>query len=391
MNKINLTDEKVRKLKPTEVEQIIWDQQISGLGVRVTPAGKKSFVLKFRVGGLSKKPTLGACGPGALSVAEARAIAVSWKSSAQQGLDPTRARQQERSAPTMNDLCDEYVRRHGSRKRSGFEDQRKIDVVIKPRIGALRVKDVSQLDVEALHRGMKDRPYEGNRVLALLSKMFSLAEKWGWREGNPAQGVEKFAEEKRERFLSRDELVRLDSALTAYAEERGDLTAQDAADAIRLLLLTGCRSGELLSATWSQFDLEKAMWTKPSSHTKTKKVHRVTLSAPAVALLNGLWQRREVPNRYVFPGTGDQHRKSLKAAWSDIRIRAGIEDVRIHDLRHTSASLMLSAGVPLDIVGRVLGHTQAQTTLRYAHLSDEAGKAATDALGKVIAFGEKEA
>lgn len=391
MNKINLTDEKVRKLKPTEVEQIIWDQQISGLGVRVTPAGKKSFVLKFRVGGLSKKPTLGACGPGALSVAEARAIAVSWKSSAQQGLDPTRARQQERSAPTMNDLCDEYVRRHGSRKRSGFEDQRKIDVVIKPRIGALRVKDVSQLDVEALHRGMKDRPYEGNRVLALLSKMFSLAEKWGWREGNPAQGVEKFAEEKRERFLSRDELVRLDSALTAYAEERGDLTAQDAADAIRLLLLTGCRSGELLSATWSQFDLEKAMWTKPSSHTKTKKVHRVTLSAPAVALLNGLWQRREVPNRYVFPGTGDQHRKSLKAAWSDIRIRAGIEDVRIHDLRHTSASLVLSAGVPLDIVGRVLGHTQAQTTLRYAHLSDEAGKAATDALGKVIAFGEKEA
>ena len=137
MNKANLTDEKVRKLKPVGVEQIIWDQQVSGLGVRVTAAGKKSFILKFRVNGRGKKPTLGACGPGALSVAEARAMAVAWKTSAQQGIDPTRARQQERTAPTVADLCDEYVRRHGSRKRSGFEDQRKIDVVIKPRDGCL--------------------------------------------------------------------------------------------------------------------------------------------------------------------------------------------------------------------------------------------------------------
>lgn len=389
MNKFNFTNEKIRKLRPSAVEQIFWDQQVSGLGVRVTPAGKKSFVLKFRVAGRSKKPTLGVCGPGALSVAEARAMAVAWKTSALRGIDPTHARQQERSAPVMSDLCDEYLELHGLRKRSGFEDKRKIDVVIKPRWGALRVKDINQFDVEALHRSMKDRPYEANRVLALLSKMFSLAERWGWRDTNPVQGVEKFTEEKRERFLSQDELFRLDTALTVYANNRSDLAAQDATDAIRLLLLTGCRSGELLSATWDQFDLEKAVWTKPSSHTKTKKVHRVALSEPALALIEGLWRRREIPGRYVFPSVKGQHRKSLKAAWADIRVRAGIEDVRIHDLRHTSASLMLSAGVPLDIVGRVLGHTQAQTTLRYAHLTDMAGKAATDTLGKVIASAKR--
>lgn len=380
---------------------MLLDTEVEGFGVRITPKGAKSYFIRYRVGrgrdAPIRKPTIAAVGElGELDsvtrvgdeVVRARSIAADWKAKGKLGIDASQEQRQEAQAPTVDRLCSEYMERHGSKKRSASEDARRLSKLKKAFL-RLRVKDVTHANIEALHRSMKDRPYEANRMLSLMSKMFGLAISWRWIEANPAQGVVKFEEEKRERFLSQTEVGRLDAALTEYADERGDLEAQDAADAIRLLLLTGCRSGELLSATWDQFDLDKDIWTKPSSHTKTKKVHRVTLSAPAVALLESLRARREIPGQYAFPGVKGQHRKSLKAAWADIRIRAGIEDVRIHDLRHTAASLMLSAGVPLDIVGRVLGHTQAQTTLRYAHLSDEAGKAATDALGNVIAFRKK--
>lgn len=385
MNKANLTDEKVRKLKPVGVEQIIWDQQVSGLGVRVTAAGKKSFILKFRVNGRGKKPTLGACGPGALSVAEARAMAVTWKTSAQQGIDPTRARQQERTAPTMADLCDEYVRRHGSRKRSGFEDQRKIDVVIKPRMGALRVKDVSQFDVDDLHRKYADRPYEGNRMLALLSKMFSLAERWGWREGNPARGVERYPEEPRERFLTPEEIARLSAALSAYVAEKPSADREDAVAIVRIAMMTGARSGEVLAAEWDQFDLDAGLWIKPSSHTKQKRTHRVPLSPEVVEIL----ELRERRSRFVFPGPGKSgHRDSIRSAWARIQaLTGGIDDVRVHDLRHTYASVLVSSGVSREMIGALLGHTQAQTTMRYAHLYDDPLREATSRAGRMLSGG----
>lgn len=385
MNKANLTDEKVRKLKPVGVEQIIWDQQVSGLGVRVTAAGKKSFILKFRVNGRGKKPTLGACGPGALSVAEARAMAVTWKTSAQQGIDPTRARQQERTAPTVADLCDEYVRRHGSRKRSGFEDQRKIDVVIKPRMGALRVKDVSQFDVDDLHRKYADRPYEGNRVLALLSKMFSLAERWGWREGNPARGVERYPEEPRERFLTPEEIARLSAALSAYVAEKPSADREDAVAIVRIAMMTGARSGEVLAAEWDQFDLDAGLWIKPSSHTKQKRTHRVPLSPEVVEIL----ELRERRSRFVFPGPGKSgHRDSIRSAWARIQaLTGGIDDVRVHDLRHTYASVLVSSGVSREMIGALLGHTQAQTTMRYAHLYDDPLREATSRAGRMLSGG----
>jgi integrase len=385
MNKTNLTDEKVRKLKPTGVEQIIWDQQVSGLGVRVTAAGKKSFILKFRVNGSGKKPTLGACGPGALSVAEARALAVAWKTSAQQGVDPTRARQQERTAPSVADLCDEYMRRHGSRKRSGFEDQRKIDVVIKPRLGTLRVKDVSQFDIDDLHRKYANRPYEGNRVLALVSKMFSLAERWDWREGNPARGVERYPEEPRERFLTSDEIARLSVALSAYVAEKPSADREDAVAIVRIAMMTGARSGEVLAAEWDQFDLDAGLWIKPSSHTKQKRTHRVPLSPEVIKIL----ERRERRSRFVFPGPGKSgHRDSIRSAWARIQaLTGGIDDVRVHDLRHTYASVLVSSGVSREMIGALLGHTQAQTTMRYAHLYDDPLREATSRAGRMLSGG----
>lgn len=387
--KAKLTKSLIDRTQPGDKDVVIRDTEVPGLFLKITPTGAKSLLVRLRLGSGSGAPIrqpkipVDPSAPGA--VEKARKIAREWRSQGADGVDPRQARKEEARAPTMARLCEEYMKRHGSSKRSASEDERRIGKL--PRsLMRRRVKDISHTEIQDLHRAMKKTPYEANRMVALLSKMFGLAIKWRWITENPVTGIDKFEEEKRERFLSQDEIVRLDAALTEYADERNDIEGRDAADAIRLLLLTGARSSELLSATWDQFDFKRGVWTKPSSHTKTKKVHRVALSALVVDLLNGIRARRELPGRWVFPGRSGGHRKSLKKAWDDLRVRANIADVRIHDLRHSAASLMLSAGVPLDIVGRVLGHTQAQTTLRYAHLTDEAGKAATDALGKVIAF-----
>lgn len=401
--KQKLTADLINRAKPgTEPNEkgvipdvVIRDTEVPGLFLRVTPNGAKSLLVRYRLGkgrgAPVKQPKLPIEHFTPQSLAQAREIARDWRAKGVDGIDVNKLRRAEAEAPTVALLCTDYMAKHGSEKRSASEDQRRIDKQLPKRLLRLRVKDVSSDDIHALHRSFRDRPYEGNRLLALLSKMFSLAVQWKWCSENPAASVAKFPEEQRERFLHAAELARLDTALSDYVVARGDGEAKDGADAIRLLLLTGCRVGELMAATWDQFDLDAGVWTKPSSHTKQKKVHKVALSAPAIEVLEGIRARREFQGRFVFPGRHGGHRKSVKKAWADIRVRAGIEDVRLHDLRHTAASVMLSAGVPLDIVGRVLGHTQAQTTLRYAHLSDEAGKAATDALSKVIAFGKKEA
>ena len=383
-----ITKALINATKSGDKEILLLDAEVKGFGVRVTPNGSKSFFVRFRLGrgrdAPVRKPTIAKVDE--MTVDQAREIARNWKANGKQGVDAGQIMKEEAQEPTVSKLCTQYMEHHGNAKRSANNDAAFIEKFVVPILGRIRVKDVTHAHIGNLHRTMKDTPYQANRVLSLLSKMFGLAVRWRWIEANPAQGVQKFAEEKRERFLSQNEVTRLNDALNDYVAERRDHVARDAADAIRLLLLTGCRSGELLAATWDQFDIEAGVWRKPSSHTKSKKVHRVRLSAPAVTILEAIKGRRDLPGRWVFPGVNGQHRRSLRAAWADLRLRAGIEDVRIHDLRHTAASLMLSAGVPLDHVGQVLGHTQAQTTLRYAHLSDEASKAATDKLGEVLQF-----
>ena len=181
-------------------------------------------------------------------------------------------------------------------------------------MGALRVKDVSQFDVDDLHRRYADRPYEGNRVLALLSKMFSLAERWGWREGNPARGIERYPEQSRDRKLSPEERERLLAALSAYVAEKPSADREDAATVIRILMLTGARCGEVLGAEWDQFDLDAGVWIKPAATTKQKRTHRLPLAPEVVAIL----KNRERRSSFVFPGPGKgrspwQHRKRMEA------------------------------------------------------------------------------
>jgi integrase len=258
-----------------------------------------------------------------------------------------------------------------------------IQRIVLPRLGRLKVAIVRHADIEEVHRGLKDTPYRANRTLALLSKMFSLAMRWEWRQDNPVRGVERYPEERRTRHLSQAELVRLSQALANYPN-------QTAANAVRFLLLTGARKGEALAATWDQFDLERGVWTKSSAHTKQKKEHRVPLNAAVLALLAE--QRARAAGEHVFPGRRPgQPLDDVKSAWAAITSAAELEGIRIHDLRHSYASILASAGLSLPIIGALLGHTQPATTSRYAHLFDDPLREATERVGAFVSSANKEA
>jgi integrase len=247
---------------------------------------------------------------------------------------------------------------------------------------------------------LKATPYQANRVLALLSKMFSLAIEWEWLIENPAKGIERFHEDRRERWLSAEELSQFTKALDAYHD-------QNAANALRLLLLTGSRAGEVLKAEWAQFDLKSGVWTKPSHHTKQNKIEHIPLSGPALELLTAM--KSEGATGPLFLGRkGEVARVSLRRPWMQACKAAGLAiaitkegkrltkdgkpkmitrykpTVRIHDLRHSFASHLASNGVSLQILGKLLGHTQPQTTQRYAHLSDGALRDATNCFGEIF-------
>jgi integrase len=260
----------------------------------------------------------------------------------------------------------------------GRSDQFMIDADILPHLKHLKVAEVTFSDIDALHRHLTRQrkvPIQANRVVALLSKMFSLAIKWRMRADNPARGIERNQETKRRRYLSGDELIRFTEAL-------GEHKDQDAANAIHLLLLTGARRAEVLSSKWDQFDLEAGVWTKAGSTTKQKTEHRVPLSAPARQLLVDL--KSESESDFVFPGRGGEHRIDLRRSWAGLCGAAGISGVHLHDLRHTYVSILASAGNSLPVIGALLGHSQAATTHRYAHLFDDPLRKATETAGAII-------
>jgi len=242
----------------------------------------------------------------------------------------------------------------------------------------MKVAAVSVADVDAWHRKMSTRaPIHANRALAALSRMFSLAMRWGLRADNPCKGIERNQEHKRRRYLSANELTRLIKALDAYSD-------QQSADIIRLLLLTGARRGEALQARWDDIDLEAGVWSKPGATTKQRTEHRVPLNDAAVRLLLDLRERGPVKTEWVFPTANGGHRSDVKDAWATLCRTAKISGARVHDLRHTFASVLASSGLSLPIIGQLLGHTTPTATARYSHLIDDVLKAATQRAGAII-------
>jgi integrase len=387
---IRLSDALVRSLTaPHSGNRITYERgkgAITGFGVRITAASAKSFVLNYTLAGRERRYTIGTYP--AWSVGAARDEAKRLRQDVDRGIDPLGAREAEREAATVNELGDRYLAEHAIRKRTGKDDESMLQRLVRPELGNQKVAAITFADIDRLHRKITQqaRPYQANRMLALLSKMFSLSIRWEMRSDNPAKGVERNLEAKRHRYLTGDELRRLTEALAKHS-------SPIAANAIRLLLLTGARRGEVLSATWDQFDLEAAVWVKPSSHTKNKLRHRVPLSAPARQLLVQMrdeeaacaQQGGRSPSPYAFPGRkGDGPMVEIKKTWASLCKAAGIAGVRIHDLRHTYASVLASSGLSLPIIGALLGHTQPSTTARYAHLFDDPLRIATERAAAII-------
>jgi len=377
-----LTDEFARSVPaPTALKsKIHYDGEVKGFGLRVTKAGFRSFVLNYRADGVERRFTIGSYPD--WKVSPARKEATRLKRLVDQGFDPMGERHEDRAAPTMSNLCDRYLTDHAPRKRetSRREDEALIKRWIKPEFGTRKVSDIRHADVDALHRKITDHgtPIRANRTMSLISKMFSLAIRWEMRDDNPARGIERNNEEKRNRYLVGGELRRLVEALAAYP-------VQTSANAIRLLLLTGARRGEVLAARWDQFDLDTGIWVKPSSHTKQKREHRIPLSAGARLLLVEI-KGSAGASEYLFPGAGAAgHLTDIKRAWATIRKLAGLAGVRAHDLRHSYASMLASSGLSLPVIGALLGHTQAGTTQRYSHLFDDPLRAATERVGAIVA------
>jgi integrase len=376
-----LTDRIVKALEPpAEGNRITYDSDVRGFGARITAAGAVSFILNYRrrSDGLERRYTIGRLDPWMVSAAreEARRL----KRDIDSGGDPIGDLQADRGAPTVADLCERFLIEHVGKKRaSTARDYKAIVAEIKSKLGTMKAAAVDYEHVDRLHREISKRaPYRANRTLAVLSKAFTLAIRWRWRTENPCKGVERNPEQKRKRYLSAAELVRLGHAL----EQHGGQSA----DVFRLLLLTGARAGEALAATWSQFNDDYTIWTKPAAAVKQAQDHVVPLSVPTSALLARIREQQDASATLVFPGRRG-HRSDTKHSWQKICEAAGITGLRVHDLRHNFASLLASSGQSLPIIGALLGHSSPTTTHRYAHLFDDPLRKATESVGAIVSMG----
>ena len=377
----NLTDTVVAKLKAPGLH---WDRSMKRLGMRITPTGSKAWVLDYDAAGKRRRINLGYFPE--LGAEAARDEALRLRGLIRDGRDPLAdARVQRRSedeAPTIGELC-AYWLEVKTGKRSLADDRDMIRLHILPALGgATKVAAVTFDDVERLHRrsARLGAPIRANRVVSLLHAMFERAIKRGWRpdQSNPARGIERTRESGRRRYLSDSELSRLLTALEAHRDQRS-------ANLIRLLLYTGARRGEALKARWSEFDLVVGRWTKPDAHTKQREIHSIPLNRPALELLTMMRAAARADAIYAFPGDdGTSHLTDVKKSWAAICRRAGIEGLRLHDLRHSFASLLLNRGASLEVIGGLLGHTQSSTTQRYAHLLEDTMRDASEKMGDAL-------
>ena len=299
---------------------------------------------------------------------EARKLAKEIMGQVAKGENPAEEISQHRMAPTVSTLCERFFQSHVMERckpSTQGEYRRAIDLFIVPAVGSFKVVDVERKDIANLHHKFRDKPYQANRTLGVLSKMFNLAEVWGLRPdgSNPCRHVPKYREKKRERYLSQHELQRLGQVLSE-AEQKGAETPFVVA-AFRLLILTGCRLGEIQTLKW-EYITPQGM-ELPDTKTGARRIPLPQLARDVLTSLP-----RTPGNPYVIEGKREgKFATDLQHPWRRIRAQAGLPDVRIHDLRHTYASNAVSSGMPIQMVGRLLGHTQLQTTMRYAHLADD--------------------
>lgn len=381
----NLNDKFIKSLPlPKGKHKIYWDDRLIGLGIRITDNNAKSFVLRYVINGRERKYTLG--GYPALSYSAARDMAIQLKGEITKGNDPLDERQAIHSTPSVKQLAEDFLKAKEKVLRpSTLKDYREFFFKkhIIPKFGNLKIDAIGKKEIESFHRSFSETPRMGNRILEIMRVMFNTAVSWEILEKNPTQGIKKFPEHKRERYLSEDEISRLTKVLDAEPN-------QMSANIIRLILLTGSRNGEVLSARWQDFEGE--VWAKPAFLTKQNKISRIPLSQEAVDILQKM-KTKIVPEKklatftdnrivsteqYLFYNTQTKtHQKDIKRFWLEVCKKAEIKDATIHDLRHTFASILVSNGVGLEVIGKLVGHSNIRTTQRYAHLANSSLKQAT--------------
>jgi integrase len=377
-----LTKRTVEAAEIKESEYFLWDDELPGFGLRVLPSGRKGYVVQYRAGRRSRRMSLGPST--VLTCEQARNRAITIIAAARNGEDPASKRDADREAITVTELAERFDREHVAlrvKESTAKGYRRMVERVIVPALGRHRVTEVTRADIAKLHHDLRHIPYDANRCLEIISKMFNLAEMWGLRPDgtNPRKHIKKYPEEKRERFLSAAELRRVGEVLREMEEEGIELLAGIAA--VRLLILTGCRLGEIMRLKWEFVDFEGRALRLPDSKTGAKTVH---LGQPAIDVLRAI--ERVKDNPWVITGTmPGAPLYDLQPFWQRVRARTGLKDVRIHDLRHTFASTAVAAGQGLPMIGKLLGHTQVQTTARYAHLAGEPIRVAANQVATTLA------
>lgn len=382
----------------------LWDEALAGFGVAVFPNGKKTYVAQFRRHGRSRRVTIG--DHGRLTPDEARSEAKKILGGAETGVDLVAQRKADRAVQTFGQLADEFIEHHVSTKRKArtlSEYRGVLERYLRPAIGTTRMADLSPAEIWKLHSKLRKSPYAANRAVALVSAVWNWAARRGEVEKakNPCLGLERFEERGRERFLSSIELARIGDVLRKaetiglpYSVDESSENAKHAPKvgnrrrildpyaiaAIRLLILTGARLREILHAKWAEVDFERGILHLTDSKTGRKPVY---LSAAALALLSAL--PKVSGNPFVVPGDKEgAPRVDLKKPWVAITKAADLEGLRVHDLRHSFASVGAGASLGLPIIGKLLGHSQPATTHRYAHLDADPMRRAVETIGATI-------
>ena len=401
VKRLKLNEKTLREAEPKPgVSYQIFDTEVIGFAARVQASGARTFTIDYRHAGRQRRMTIGRWPE--WSVTAARERAKELRRAIDEGQDPLAARDDWRGAPHVTDMIDRYIAEHLPKlaKTNAGDQVSMLKKMVEPAWGNRLVTEITKSDVAKFLdfvaegrprpckakpnnrarklQGHKPTPIRANRMGEVLRKMFTLAVQWGWCEDNPAQRFHRRTETPRERFLSKEEIASLAAVLDAAEDRR-------AADIIRMCMLTGARLGEVRQARFEQFNLEHMSWSKPPTMTKQRRAHRVPISDETAAIVR---QRLLlVPNGspWLFPGdTPGQPVQEVRRFWAQVQKQCGLQDVRIHDLRHTFASLLVSGGASLEMIGKLLGHSQMQTTLRYAHLMEGPLRAGVDAVADML-------
>ena len=381
---MRLTKRTVEAAEVRLAEYMVWDGDLPGFGVRIMPSGRRSYLVQYRTGRRSRRVTLGP--HGVLTAERARGMAIEALAEVRSGGDPAGERKERRQALTVQELAARFDAEHIAvhlKESTAREYRRNLRRFVLPVLGRHKVLEVTRADVARFHHDLRHIPYQANRNLEIISKMFNLAEMWGLRPdgSNPRKHLRKYPEKKRERFLSSSELRQLGEVLDLMEAERVELPS--AIVAVRLLLLSGCRLNEIMRLRWEHVDFAEGVLRLPDSKTGAKAVQ---LGEAAITVLRSI--EPQPFNRNVVYGTlPGKPIADLQPFWQRVRARAGLKDVRIHDLRHTYASVAVAAGQGLPMIGKLLGHSQVQTTARYAHLAGDPVRAAANDVSEAIAAG----